>query len=273
MSACRTAPIPTSLAVVALATVGLAASAPAAATQNAAHLTYVGYLGGAPVLSLEANIAVPAGSKPAEGSYIVTADMATTGNLALLYPFTQSLKASGALNGSKPRPASYRSDMRIWNKLQSVALTYGANGKVAIEAVPLTRQAQQAQQQGYANGTMDPASAIVAVAAAFAQTGSCSGRYALFDGARRYDLVLEQGGFADLDGLAGSYYAGSATECSATSELVAGFQKSALQADLYPQSAKLWMAPAIAGFPSVPVRIVAQSSFGEMTLELTQVSQ
>lgn len=247
--------------------------APAAAAQNAAHLTYVGYLGGAPVLSLQANIAVPAGVKPAEGAYVVTADMATTGNLALLYPFTQSLKASGALKGYRPHPASYRSDMRIWNRQESVALTYGANGAVAIEAVPLTRQAQQAQAQGYAKGTMDPASVIVAVASAFAQNGKCAGRYALFDGARRYDLILEQGGFADLDPMGESYYAGSATECTATPELVAGFQQSALSANLYPQSATLWMAPAIAGFPSVPVRIVAQSSFGEMTLELTQVSQ
>jgi hypothetical protein len=84
---------------------------------------------------------------------------------------------------------------------------------------------------------------------------------------------MEQGGFADLDPTPNGYYAGSATECSATPELVAGFQQSAMQANLYPQSAKLWLAPAIAGFPSVPVRIVAQSQFGEMTLELTQVSR
>ena len=245
----------------------------AAGADNRAHLTYVGYLGGAPVLSLGANITVPEGSKPQDGAYIVSADIATTGNLAMLYPFTQSLKASGALKGHRPHPASYRSDLQVWNRRESIALTYDANGSVGIEANPLTRQAQMAQQQGYANGTMDPASAIVAVANAFAQTGTCTGRYALFDGARRYDLVLEQGGFADLDPTANGYYSGSATECAATPELVAGFQQSALQANLYPQSAKLWLAPAIAGFPSVPVRIVAQSQFGEMTLELTQVSR
>lgn len=256
---------------------GLAAAlclaAPVAASDNKAHLIYVGYLGGAPVLSLGANIAVPEGAKPQDGAYIIAADIATTGNLAMLYPYTQSLKASGALKGHRPHPASYRSDIRIWNRRESVALTYGVNGTVGIEANPLTRQAQMAQQQGYANGTMDPASLMVAVASAFAQSGTCNGRYALFDGARRYDLVLEQGGFADLDPTANGYYAGSATECTATPELVAGFQQSALQASLYPQSARLWMAPAIAGFPSVPVRIVAQSSFGEMTLELTQVSR
>lgn len=263
--------LPALLAVAAI--VSAFAAGPAAAKQNGAHLTYVGYLGGAPVLSLQANIAVPEGSKPADGGYLVAADMMTTGNLALLYPFSQSLKASGALKGHRPQPASYRSNMRIWNRQESVALTYSANGKVAIQAVPMTRQAQQAQKQGYANGTMDPASLVVAVATAFARTGNCAGRYALFDGARRYDLILEQGGFADLDPIGASYYAGSATECTATPELVAGFQQSALNASLYPQSAKLWLAPAIAGFPSVPVRIIAESSFGEMTLELTEVTQ
>jgi Protein of unknown function (DUF3108) len=247
--------------------------AAAQAAGNGAHLTYVGYLGGAPVLSLGANIQVPDGIKPQDGAYVVTADIATTGNLAMLYPFTQSLKASGALKGHRPHPASYRSDMQVWNRRESIALIYGANGAVGIEVNPLTRQAQMAREQGYANGTMDPASLMVAVATAFAQTGTCGGRYALFDGARRYDLVLEQGGFADLDPTANGYYSGSATRCTATPELVAGFQQSAMQANLYPQSATLWLAPAIAGFPSVPVRIVAQSQFGEMTLELTQVTQ
>jgi len=147
------------------------------------------------------------------------------------------------------------------------------NGTVGIEAVPLTRQAQMAREQGYANGTMDPASLVVAVASLFARTGNCSGQYQLFDGARRYDLALAQGGYADLTEMPNSYYAGSATECTATPQLVAGFQQSALNANLYPQSAKLWMAPAIAGFPTVPVRILARSAFGDMTLELVKVTQ
>ena len=106
------------------------------------------------------------------------------------------------------------------------------------------------------------------IASLFAQAGNCQGTYEVFDGARRYDLKLAQGGYADLDGKPNSYYAGSATACTATPELVAGFQQSALKANLYPQSATLWMAPAIAGFPTVPVRILAQSAFGEVTLEV-----
>jgi hypothetical protein len=246
--------------------------APAAAA-NQAQLSYVGYLAGAPVLNLNANITVPAGTKPGDGSYKIAADIATIGNLAVLYPYTQSLQAAGALKGGKARPVGYQSTMRVWNRQESIALTYAPNGTVGIQAVPLTRQAQMAQQQGYANGTIDPASLVVAVATLFANAGSCEGRYQLFDGARRYDLTLAQGAYADLDAMPNSYYAGSATECTATPQLVAGFQQSALNANLYPQSARLWMAPAIAGFPTVPVRILAQSAFGEMTLELVKVTQ
>lgn len=255
---------------IAVLLVGLA---PAAAAANQAQLSYVGYLAGAPVLSLEANITVPAGTKPGDGAYFISADVATLGNLALLYPFTQTLQANGSLKGGKASPSQYQSTMRIFSRQESVVLTYAPNGAVGIEAVPLTRQAQMAREQGYANGTMDPASLVVAVASLFARTGSCDGQYQLFDGARRYDLTLSQGGDTDLTQMPTSYYAGSATECTATPQLVAGFQQSALNANLYPQSAKLWMAPAIAGFPTVPVRILAQSAFGDMTLELVKVTR
>jgi hypothetical protein len=259
--------------LIAVAALGwLAGMAPTAAA-NQAQLSYVGYLAGAPVLTLSANITVPEGSKPGDGAYTIAADIATIGNLAVLYPFTQTLQAAGSLEGGKARPANYKSTMRIWSRQESIDLTYGANGSVGIRAVPLTRQAQMARQQGYANGTIDPASLVVAVAALFANAGSCEGQYQLFDGVRRYDLRLEQGGYADLDAMPNSYYAGSATECSATPQLVAGFQQSALKANLYPQSAKLWMAPAIAGFPTVPVRILAQSAFGAVTLELVKVTR
>jgi Protein of unknown function (DUF3108) len=259
------------LAVLAAATGWLAGMVPAAAA-NQAQLSYVGYLAGAPVLTLNANIAVPEGTKPGDGAYTIEANIATTGNLAVLYPYTQSLQAAGALKAGKAQPAGYRSTMRVWNRQESIALTYASNGSVGIQAVPLTRQAQMAQQQGYANGTIDPASLVVAVATLFANAGSCEGQYQLFDGARRYDLSLSQGGYADLEAMPNSYYAGSATECTATPQLVAGFQQSALNANLYPQSARLWMAPAIAGFPTVPVRILALSAFGEMTLELVKVT-
>src|ERR1044072_1186321 len=102
----------------------LAGLAPAAAAANQAQLSYVGYLAGAPVLNLEATITVPEGTKPGDGAYFISADIATLGNLALLYPFTQRLQANGALKGGKSSPSQYQSTMRIFSRQESVILTY-----------------------------------------------------------------------------------------------------------------------------------------------------
>ena len=53
--------------------------------------------------------------------------------------------------------------------------------------------------------------------------------------------------------------------------LVGGFQQTAVQSQLYPQSAKLWLARPMKNFPAVPVRIAAQNAFGEMVLDLVNM--
>src|SRR6185295_7505826 len=111
-----------------LAALGWLAGVAPAAAANQVRLSYVGYLAGAPVLTLNADIVVPEGTKPGDGAYTIAADIATTGNLAVLYPLTQSLQATGALKGGKAQPASYQSTMRVWNRQEFIALSYAPNG-------------------------------------------------------------------------------------------------------------------------------------------------
>jgi hypothetical protein len=238
-------------------------------------LTYTGYMAGLPVFSLTATVELPAGQGvglvPGSGRYSLNADAATIGNFRLLYPYRATMVSTGNLAGATAAPKQFRSVADIVGKQEAVTLTYGKGGHVAIDAVPMTRQAQDAQARGFAHGTIDPASAVVAAVASFADTHQCSGTYKLFDGVRRYDLTLAQGGFADIAPLAQSYYDGSATECVATSTLLEGFAPAAAQSQFYPRSARLFMAPAIPGLPAVPVRIEAQNALGVMTLDLTGV--
>src|SRR4029453_14359761 len=102
---------------------GLLAGGAPAAVASQAQLSYVGYLAGAPVLSLEASITVPEGAKPADGAYFISPDIATLGNLALLYPYTQRLQANGALKGGMAKPSQYQSPMRGLGRQESVILT------------------------------------------------------------------------------------------------------------------------------------------------------
>ncbi len=258
------------IAVLGLAAVGLGLSQGAEASRPVT-LTYAGYMAGLPVFSLSTTVNLPAGTVPGNGGYTITAAGQTAGNFRMLYPYAASINASGALKNQAAAPKQFRSVSQIMGRQEAVTLTYGAGGKVGINAQPLTRQAQEAAAQGFANGTMDPASAVVALVAKFAKTHQCQGTYKLFDGVRRYDLKLVQGGFVDLNPLQQSYYDGSATECSAEPQLLQGFSNVAAQSQFYPQSARLWLAPAVTGLPAIPVRIEAQNALGQMVLDLVDV--
>jgi hypothetical protein len=253
-----------------------AVTLPQTASAKSTTLTYVGYLAGFPVIDLTATVDIPvaaggAGTTAASGAYRVDAVMATSGNFAALYPYRQEMKAQGSMAKAKPVPKQFQSDATIWQRRETITLAYGAGGQVTVTANPLTQQARQAVREGYANGTMDPASAVMAFVAAFSQRQDCGGAYAVFDGVRRYDIMVEKTGGATVNKLQRSVYQGPATECSATPKLVGGFQQAAVQSQLYPQKARLWLAPALKGFPAVPVRISATNAFGEMVLDLVAI--
>ena len=257
-----------------------ATSASAAAGQTT--LTYVGYLAGVPVLDLRATVTVPVNTvaaggstgtavAPENGPYQISASMGTIGNLAILYPYHSDMQAKGRMTTGRPTPSLFNSDQTIWQKRETVTLTYDGAGDVTISANPLTQLGKQVVESGNANNTMDPASAVLALIGAFSQRNACGGSYAVFDGVRRYDIAVEQAGTANVNMLQQSYYQGPATECHAAPRLVGGFQQAAVQSQLYPQSARLWLARPIKNFPAVPVRMSAQNALGEMVLDLVNV--
>ena len=245
----------------------------ASAAAKPVTLTYVGYLAGFPVLSMtaQADLPVAANGAVTDGVYGLNASIVTQGSLASLYPYRMVISANGRLVGGKAQPTQFHSEGQIMQKTESVTLTYGKSGKVDIKAVPQTRQAQDAAAKGTANGTIDPASLILAVIANFAQRDTCTTSYKLFDGVRRYDLSVTEVGDGNIETYKRSYYQGPATACQATPQLIQGFSQMAVQSQLYPESAKIWIANAVPGMPAVPVRIYTQNALGEMVFDLVGV--
>jgi hypothetical protein len=245
----------------------------ASASAKSVTLTYLAYLAGFPVLSMTAQVDLPvaAGGKVADGAYDLTSSMVTQGSLASLYPYRMTVNAHGRLAGGQARPGQFHSEGQIMSKTESVTLTYGAGGKVGIEAVPLTRQAQDATAKGTANGTIDPATLVIAVIANYARTQSCAGSYKLFDGVRRYDVNVQNAGSGNIEFFKQSFYQGPAVACQASPQLIQGFAQAAIDSKLYPESAKIWLADAVAGMPALPVRIDTQNALGRMVFDLVSV--
>jgi hypothetical protein len=251
----------------------LAALPLASAAAKPVTLTYLGYLAGFPVLQMTAQADLPAAGDGtvSDGNYGLQANIVTQGSLATLYPYRTTVSANGRLAGGEAKPARFQSEGQIMSKTESVTLTYHTDGKVDISAVPMTRQAQEAAAQGTANNTIDPASLVLAVIANYAQKDTCTARYRLFDGVRRYDLNVTEVGDGNVQMYKRSYYQGPATACQAVPQLIQGFPQMAVESKLYPESAKIWIANAVPGMPAVPVRIYSQNALGEMVFDLIGV--
>jgi hypothetical protein len=245
----------------------------AAAEAKPVTLTYLGYLAGFPVLSMtaQADLPVSADGNATDGVYGLSANIVTQGSLATLYPYRMSVASNGRMAAGRALPSQFHSQGQIMSKTESVTLTYRAGGQVDINAVPLTRQAQQAAANGTANGTIDPASLVLAIIANYAQTESCTGSYKLFDGVRRYDLNVTEVGSGNVQMYKRSYYQGPAVECQAMPQLIQGFGQMAVESKLYPESASIWIGNAVPGMPAVPVRIYTQNALGRMVFDLVGV--
>ena len=162
-------------------------------------LTYLAYLAGFPVLSMTATADLPAnGPQLGDGTYALNANIVTQGSLATLYPYRMTIASHGKLSRDRVQPGQFHSEGTIMSKSEGVTLTYHPGGKVDINAVPLTRQAQEAAANGTANGTIDPAALVIAVIAAYAERQACPGRFQLFDGVRRYDVAVQEVGLEQV---------------------------------------------------------------------------
>jgi len=258
---------------VAALALSLAAFPLAAAEAKPVTLTYIGYLAGFPVLTMtaQADLPVVADGGVGDGVYGLQANIVTQGSLASIYPYRMSVASNGRLAAGRAQPTQFHSEGQIMAKTESVTLTYSTNGKVDIKAVPLTRQAQDAMAKGTANGTIDPASLVLAIIANTAQKDTCTGSYKLFDGVRRYDLHVTEVGSGNVQTYKRSYYQGPAIECQAVPQLIQGFAQMAMESKLYPESATIWIGNAVPGMPAVPVRIYTQNALGRMVFDLVGV--
>ena len=249
-----------------------AAAAAAAEPAQRLHLRYHGYLGAAPVLEMSVDLTLlPDAAAPRRYRAEVAVDPSAA--LGELVPFRLTAQAGGSATPSpgpeRLRPERYASLATLGSAYERVDLTYGPDGAVAVRRDP---PGGSAEPPAAAEGgrTLDPLSAAVASILAAARGGACAGRFPVFDGVRRYDLSLAPVGPAELAPSRWSLYTGPARECTLTVAFREGFRAADLRSGLYPESVRVWFAPAVEGAPDLPVRFAARSALGAMQLDLVE---
>jgi len=252
------------LATAALVACGLVAGDGQAATApRALALSYQVFLGPLPVMVVTADLAMPAAS--AEGSYRADIVGRAGGYVGQVYDWSFAARAAGVARGHRLSPKTFAGENLSVLDRRPVTIAYSMDGTPATRFDP-PRAEDAGLQPGpaQARGTLDPASALIALVRTVAATGSCTTALPVYDGRRRFDLIARAAGEELVEPLPRSLYGGPAQRCD--------FQLKQLDAsrERLPSQGTAWMAE-VAG-AMVPVRLELTTALGIVTVDLVQAA-
>jgi hypothetical protein len=251
------------VAFVLLAAAGLIG--PAAA--HSLRLGYEAYAGGLHVLSIAASI------DDAGGRYRVATHLRTRGLADFFIGMQVDSEATGDIRDGMPTPSRYRNQSRFGSRERSLAVETRPDGGFLVEATPAREEGERRTPVPAASlpGAVDPLTAIFRAVRTVAATGACRQRVAVFDGRRRYDLVLDDAGDRRLAASRYSVFAGPARLCRLRQDRIGGFIVDAGDKDIGRESL-VWVGTPLAGTMPVPVRLEIETSWGWLTIHLVEAA-
>jgi hypothetical protein len=196
--------------------------------------------------------------------------------VSLSYHLWEGGRTDGIADEDGLRPTHYRSTSKKRGKKRRQDITYLEDGSLEVRVSPKKDAKRQLEMpETLKSGTLDPASAVFSIIAAFAQLGRCDGSLPVYDGRRRYDLVVTQVGARDLQPSSYGMYSGPAIVCQVAVEPLAGFKKKKKKRSdrAFPSTVKVWLAPVAEGELAVPVRLEGRTGMGRMVLHLVDAQQ
>lgn len=186
--------------------------------------------------------------------------------------FRYEAESAGALNVPAVAPSRFRGERNTRSKRDVTALTYG-NGAVTVQTEPpMAPEKAALVPEAARRGSVDPLSAGIAVIAAAGGASACSGSYPVYDGRRRYDLVMKPLSPAVLEPSKRRIASGPAQRCSVKLRPVAGFQADKDRPNRFfvegeERSATIWFAPVQGR--TIPMQIEVEADIGTVYVHTT----
>lgn len=208
----------------------------------------------------------------ARGSVVLTEEEAGTASryraelqaeaapwLGVFTNFRYRAEAAGRLEAGAAQPDRFRGERRLRRKLDVMALSYGPDGVEVKADPPISPDKAARVPPDSRRGSIDPLSAGAAVILAAGRAGGCGGRYPVYDGRRRYDIVMTPKGKGELPPSRYRIATGTAEVCAVTVRPVAGFQgdrdPERFFAEGVERKATVWFARAPESGRVVPVTV------------------
>ena len=209
-----------------------------------------------------------------EDSYDARISIRTAGLADWLFNSTYDNTSSGARVNGDIFPAEYNSDFRGRREDDYQVVEIGYEGTTPylvnsdpsygprLERFPVTEEQRE--------NSYDPLNAAMHLIAGmpFSEEEPCGDRIRVFDGRRRYDLVMEHVGYEDIRVRRGEVWDGETLVCQLNYEEVAGFKPQPEDDELPRPPMTLYIAEMDEGY-YVPVRVRAPTPLGSMVMVAT----
>ncbi len=266
MKLCRPLVLTSILLALALPEAARGAGSDRAAGDYPVALDYTVYIGGLRVVDVGLN------TRLAERSYLIDMTLKSEGLLGMFFDWTMSARSAGRIEDRKIVPVKAGHDSQWRGKERRTRLVYRTAGPPEVSAIPAAVDDERGivlPEQRL--GTRDLAGGILATLMTVGRAGSCTHSEPVFDGRRRYDLVLEQVGRDRLTASDYSPFAGDALRCTLKIRKIAGFrQEQSRSSWMSGDRVTVWIGQPFAGAPPVMVRMEMETTFGALRAHLTR---
>ena len=246
-------------------------------TKHKLDLHYSVYAGGFEALhaSLVMNL-----DKKAYGLKVIAT---TEGLIGDLFPWRASYITTGHTQDGRLVPAVYTA-RSTWRKNEKITeMDYGPGGRI-LKSTTQDGEKTTVKRDFKAEltrHTLDMLTGVLAMLQSVKNTSNCAGAFPVFDGKRRFNIVLKNDGQEMLTPSSYSDYKGMALRCTLTVQPVAGFskedQKRGWLAVQHHTEARhmlptLWLGRLKGTGQVVPVKMEIASEFGAVVADLSSSS-
>jgi hypothetical protein len=213
------------------------------------------------------------------GDYKADSHLETAGLINLFWKSKIEAHSKGAVERDRLAPAVYDSrSVNHSDKNQRVSLTYGRNTLPVLFASPPYKTKKYPVSDEQKKNTLDPVSALVLMTTGLSASAQnpCGTKAPVFDGARRYDVVLDYKKTENIT-LANGLYSGPVYLCQIHYNQIAGFKQKILEEGKKLPDMFAWMAALPARNDSrahyiVPLRIWTATGFGTVEALASRVN-
>ncbi len=200
--------------------------------------------------------------------------MALKGRGVLDWWFSWTMKAfsEGKVAEGAIVPVRAGADSSWSGKRRQTRITYVSNGLPKVEITPTPEDAEKRPKvpAELRREARDLAGAVLAALTRVGRTGRCDVREPVFDGRRRYDLLLEHLGEDRLEASRYSPFAGPALRCRVSVDRIAGYREGEGQSRWRSKDeATIWLGRPFEGSLPVPVQLEMDTVAGAMRAYLT----